>query len=168
MKRTALILSILLFLLSLVAILPNKAHAAVRWNGVVINVDSNLPRSWNGPLATAIHTIDPYTASAIRIQKCTPSFTAHCIYIRKGAVRDLPGQRTMGSTTVNGWISNITIEPGSPFAYRTALLVHELGHAFNLQHNPRCTSIMYHNLTCNGRMLPTTFTPGERRILAQY
>lgn len=178
MKRskleTAAILAFILFLLTgsftlvVVALTPDKAPAATRWNGVVVNIDSNLPRSWNGNLAAAIRTIDPYTASQIRIHKCVPSFTAHCIYIRRGTVRDLPGQRTMGSTTVAGWITHVTIEPQSPPTYRTLLLVHELGHAFNLTHNPRCNSIMYRNLICNGRMLRPTFTPAEQRILAHY
>lgn len=127
-----------------------------------IYIQSSLTGSYTTALKAAIKFDGKYTHSRLTIHRCDN--THRCIII-KGAKLN---KNTRGLT----WPSNTraTIEINTHYSQsnriKEIVIAHELGHGLGIiKHNPRCTSVMYHSLYCNGHLIPLSFTASERKIL---
>ena len=128
-----------------------------------VYVHSSLANSaWNKSVVTATSFIDGYTGSSIRNTHCKAG--SRCIEIRFGNVSGT----SLGRTVCHNSNCTITVKRNTPVRYRTLLAVHELGHAFGLNHNPRCVSIMYPYRTCWARLNGSPFTTTEKALLRTH
>lgn len=116
-------------------------------------------------LRQAIRFDNRYTRDRMVVHQCNASH--YCIRIRygtpsiKGAIAETSRGAHTATITVNRKMS-------ASYTVKVRMYEHELGHAFGLGHNPKCTSLMYAYLGCNrghGRVSPERFTTGERKIL---
>lgn len=158
--------SLAAFLVSLLfvgwAAVPAQAATGGLWDNPTsygtVYVQSQLHNtSWNRELVTATRTIDGFTGSAERNHACRSG--NRCITVKFGSA---PGS-ALGRTTCHAGNCTIVLERGTAGRYRLTLILHELGHAFGLSHNPRCTSVMYPYRTCWTK--PLSFIASERAIL---
>jgi len=102
------------------------------------------------------------------VKKC-PVDAWRCIVIRKGKLAGAPVG--WASWTYKG--ATITIDEAKAkkrhwsAANRRYLLVHEIGHAYFLEHVTTC-SVMNKYRTCKGKPTPATLEPLQRTALANW
>lgn len=146
---------------------PPPSAAPAPWNGRITWIDERVGALWDAPLRSSVAWVDRATGSRMRFGACRQD--ARCVILREG---NPPGS-ALGWTTHRGLVSVITLDSRAgarrgPYT-RRAIIDHELGHSFWLNHNPRCTSRMYHRIPCaGGKLPPRTWTAAERAVLRQY
>lgn len=135
-----------------------------------IYVQESVSGNADRALRQALRFDARYTKSRLIVHKCDTSH--YCIQIRYGtpSTKAPKGYTVQAETGRGARSALITInrKVNQSYALKVRMYEHELGHAFGLSHNPRCTSIMYYALRCNaghGRISPERFTAGERKIL---
>lgn len=167
---------IALVLAAFIVATPSVAEAkTVRTNvadtGVTVIVENHLNSSY--PVQKAMNYVDQYTGSHFVLGTCIEG--TQCI---KTSMSSKLGK---GINAYTYWYTPLD-NPNNPpttlqmatstkklsSAQKMIVLVHELGHARNLQHNPKCTSVMYGYLHCGGKKIePLVFSAREQQLLGQ-
>lgn len=164
------IIPIILAITNLIAGFTAQQSTAVH---PTVYIQESVSGTGDLALRQAIRFDGRYTDSRLVIHKCDTSH--YCIRVRYGTptVRAPQGYTVQAETSRGARTALITINPATHLSYtvKVRMYEHELGHAFGLGHNPRCTSLMYYALHCGngyGKVSPQKFTAAERRILAVH
>lgn len=136
---------------------PAEAGPGTTW------VDVKVHKKWTKDAKAAINFVDRHTGTRVKYGPCRPGLK--CVVIRENP--RLP--RSWGAATYPGKRAVIYLNPrqrSASSADRFTIVAHEFAHAMGVwNHNPVCSSLMYPQVRCSGRVLPRTFTPSERSIL---
>jgi Metallo-peptidase family M12B Reprolysin-like len=150
-------------------ILGQFHHTSVPHHGVIY-VQETVNGNADSALRSAIAFDGRYTTSKIKIHRCDSSH--YCVKIGFGSTGNaLPANAPKGAyvAAVTTWFHNgakiVVNRHSMPYSMKIRMFEHELGHAFGLEHNSHCTSVMYYALTCHGHLSPQAFTKHERSIL---
>ena len=182
--RKPLVVLILAFLINLIFV-PSAVEAKparTPWNGVTIEITSNLPASWN--VKGALADIDWYTGSRfVLVKQCSGKNS--CVQTRKNKISGLPvgyfhnrgcvtKYRGFSSTSTRHCSIYVdTVKAGKRGTYNAAtkrwLVRHEIGHAAGgLSHSKKCVSTMYEYERCGRSVPPNTFTPNQIAVLRKH